>query len=400
MFEYFPTHYSWNLGLLMAAQLGGELNEIDQACRPLIEVAKRPGVREDPEAQALWVSRWREVAGKVEDAARKDEAASHPLSAGRKYLRACVYYMTAERMASHRKPEKLDLYRKMLACFRKGAELRGEPIEFLDIPFEGMTLPALFYRAPGEGRRPAMIHFDGFDVTKEWMHLCGMAREFAARGVSSLMVDHPGIGGALRLQGLSTGPETERWAKAARDYLETRADVDARRVGVTAMSLGGYYAPRAAAFEKRLACCVAWGARWDNSLSHGRILRDPNAARSVTGWVEHALWVYGAKTPDEAADKIALMTLDGVADKIECPLLVVHGANDRQVPVDQAQKTIDAAVNSPRRDLRIFTAEEGGAEHVQGDQFSLAIDYMADWVADVLGEAPATRASARSAASR
>jgi dienelactone hydrolase len=388
MFEYFPTHYSWTLGLLMAAQLGGEMSEIDEACRPLVEVAKRPGVREDPEAQALWVGRWSALARKVEDFAQADEHAGHRFSAGRKYLRACVYYMTAERMASHRKPEKLDLYKKMLGAFRKGVTFRGEPIEFLDIPYEGTTLPALFYRAPGAARRPAMIHFDGFDVTKEWMHLSGMAREFAMRGISTLMVDHPGIGGALRLQNLSTSPDTERWARAAMDYLETRADVDAKRVGVIAMSLGGYYAPRAAAFEKRLACCVAWGARWDNSLSHGRILRDPNAARSVTGWVEHALWVYGAKAADEAADKIAAMTLDGVADRIECPLLVVHGENDRQVPLDQARQTVDAAVNSPRRDLKIFTAAEGGIEHCQGDLFSIGVDWMADWVADVLNALP------------
>ena len=76
------------------------------------------------------------------------------------------------------------------------------PIEFVTIPYEGTTLPALLYRAPGHGPRPAMIHFDGFDVTKEWMHLCGIASEFAARGISTLMVDHPGVGAALRLQGV------------------------------------------------------------------------------------------------------------------------------------------------------------------------------------------------------
>ncbi len=229
-----------------------------------------------------------------------------------------------------------------------------------------------------------MIHFDGFDVTKEWMYLCGISREFAARGISTLMVDHPGIGAALRLQGLAMNPESERWASAAMDWLETRDDVDARRVGVVAMSLGGYYAPRAAAFEKRLAASVAWGARWENSGSHGRILRDPNAARSVTNWVEHALWYYGAKTTDEAYNKIAQMTLDGIADRITCPLLVVHGENDRQVPTEQAERTVRAAVNSPRAELRVFTQAEGGAEHVGGDLFSPTIDYIADWVAEVL----------------
>ena len=106
------------------------------------------------------------------------------------------------------KEQKKEIYSKMLECFAAGVRLRREPIEFVEIPYHGTTLPALFYRAPGEGRRPAMIHFDGFDVTKEWIHLCGISRELAARGVSSLMVDHPGIGAALRLQGLAMNPET------------------------------------------------------------------------------------------------------------------------------------------------------------------------------------------------
>ena len=196
MYEYFPNHYSWNLGLLMAVQLGGELTEIDQAGRPLIEVAQRPNVRDDPDAQRLWVTQWRSLGERVEALARTDEAQGHLFSAGRKYLRACVYYMTAERMAGHRDPLKLDIYGKLLETFRKGVTLRDAQLEFVDVPYENTTLPALFYRAPGDGPKPAMIHFDGFDVVKEWIFLCGIAEEFARRGISTLMVDHPGV--ALR----------------------------------------------------------------------------------------------------------------------------------------------------------------------------------------------------------
>ena len=284
MFEYFPNHYSWNMGLLMAAQLGGELGEIDEACRPLHELAADPGAKDDPKAQAAWIEQWSALASKVEEFARRDEAAGHSLSAGKKYLRACLYWFTAERMASHRSPQKLAIYKSMVACFERGVRLRKEPIEFVTIPYESTTLPALFHRAPGGGSKPAMIHFDGFDVTKEWMYLCGISREFAARGISTLMVDHPGIGAALRLQGLAMNPESERWASAAMDWLETRGDVDARRVGVVAMSLGGYYAPRAAAFEKRLAASVAWGARWENSG-----LARPYPARPECGALGHEL---------------------------------------------------------------------------------------------------------------
>ncbi|MBI3374385.1 MAG: alpha/beta hydrolase [Betaproteobacteria bacterium] len=384
MFEYFPSHYSWNMALLMAAQLGGEMSEIDEACRPLRELAMRPDAKDDPQAQAGWIARWSALARKVEGFARRDEAAGHPLTAGKKFLRACVYWFTAERMASHLSPQKLALYTSTIECFSRGVRLRREPLEFVEIPYEGTTLPALFYRAPGAGRRPAMIHFDGFDVTKEWMHLCGIAREFGARGLSTLMVDHPGVGATLRLKGIAVNHDTERWATASLDWLSMREDVDAARVGVIAMSLGGYYAPRAAAFEKRLAACVAWGARWDNAGSHGRILREPDAARSVTGWMEHALRYYGATTTDEAYELIAKMTLEGIAHRITCPLLVVHGALDRQVPLEQAERTVREALNSPRAELRVFAAEEGSAEHVGGDLFSPTIDYIADWVAEVL----------------
>ena len=84
--------------------------------------------------------------------------------------------------------------------------------------------------------------------------------EFAKRGFSCLMVDQPGVGEALRLGGLHAIAESERWAAAALDYLETRKDVDSKRLGMMGWSLGGYYAPRAAAFEKRFRLCVAWGA--------------------------------------------------------------------------------------------------------------------------------------------
>jgi len=388
MLEYFASHYSWNLGVMMAAQLGGEMTEIDGACRPLRAFADRPDAKNDPEAQAAWISAWRDLAQRVEGFALRDEHARHRWSAGRKYQRACAYFFTAERMTSHESPQKLALYAAMTRCFEKSVTLRDEPIEFVTLPYEGTTLPALLYRAPQAGPRPAMIHFDGFDVTKEWIHLSGIAREFAVRGISTLIVDHPGVGAALRLQHLAVNLDSERWARAALDWLQQRPEIDSRRVGVIAMSLGGYYAPRAAAFEPRLACCVAWGARWDNDGSHGQMLRDPNASRSVTGWIDHALWYYGAADVAEAAATIARMKLDDVIERVTCPLLVAHGVHDRQVPLQQAQRTVQAATNSRRAELRLFDVDEGGVEHCSGDQFSTAIDAMTDWVADVLKPLP------------
>ena len=196
---------------------------------------------------------------------------------------------------------------------------------------------------------------------------CAASRdEFAVRGISTLIVDHPGVGAALRLQRLADQPRQRALGARRAGLAASNAPDDRRRrVGVIAMSLGGYYAPRAAAFEPRLACCVAWGARWDNAGSHGRMLRDPSAARSVTGWIDHALWYYGAADVAEAAATIAQMTLDDVIERVTCPLLVAHGAHDRQVPLEQAQRTVQAATNSRRAELRLFDVDEGGVEHCQ-----------------------------------
>ncbi len=100
------------------------------------------------------------------------------------------------------------------------------------------------------------------------------------------------------------------------------------------------------------------------------------------------MWVFGKDNVADAVTVTKQMTLAGVADKITCPLLVMHGENDRQIPLSHAEKTISAAVNAPDRELRVFTLAEGGAEHCQIDNRSMGIDYAADWVSRLLGGNP------------
>ena len=248
-------------------------------------------------------------------------------------------------------------------------------------------MPALFSKAPGEGRGPCIIHLDGFDIMKEIIYLKA-GEEFRHRGISLLIVDHPGVGEALRLREMYGGPNTEVTATACVDYLETRSDVDAGRIGIGGISLGGYYAPRAAAFEKRLKCCFCWGALWDFGQLVENVLGGRGGEPSSPSLANQAMWVFGKNTVEEAVAAAKELTLAGVTEKITCPLLVVHGENDRQVPLWHAEKTYETAVNSPNRRLKVFTFAEGGAEHCQVDNNSMAEDYIADWVAEVLGGNP------------
>lgn len=383
MFEYFPDNYTWSLAVMSALNRGGQISEIDEACRPLKEAAGIKALGGDPHAQRAWFESWLKLAERVEALGRADELANHSLSAGRKYLRAGIYYLLAERMPSHKDPRRLDAYRRGVAAYNRGLTLRREPVEFVDVPFGEHRLPAIFMRAKAGARAPCIVHFDGLDVTKEIIY-AAIGEEFRRRGVSLLIVDHPGAGAALRLLNLPSGHDTEKAAGASVDYLEGRADVDPKRIGMMALSLGGYYAPRAAAFEKRFACCVAWGAIYD----YGQTVADRiggHGEPSVPGYVEHLNWVFGKKTIDETLSVVRQMTLDGVVGNISCPLLVVHGENDRQVPLWHAERTVSEATGSSNAELVVNRLCDGGAEHCGADNSSIVVDIMADWVADRLG---------------
>lgn len=386
MHEFFPGVYPWNLAIHLALQMGGVLSEIERETQPLLRfrAASEPGAAE------AWMSAWARMGDRAAAAGHKDLAAGHGRSGGKKLLRASLYAFMAERLMHVAQDGRRELYQAGLERFRSGIEAMREAVEFVEIPYEGTTLPALYVHpktpplggAPG----PCMVFFDGFDVNKEFLYYRGPREELVQRGVALLCVDTPGVGAALRLRGLHAVVDTERAGKACVDWLLHRRDVDPTRVGIMGVSLGGYYAPRAAAYEKRFACCVAWGAanRFGDRIARALAQRDGGNV-SVADMVEHARWVFGAKDDAELVQITRRFTLDDAATHITCPFLITHGENDRQVPVSEARAVHAAAVNSPRRELRIFTAEEGGAEHVNFDHPDNAVDHMADWIVDVLG---------------
>jgi dienelactone hydrolase len=379
VFEYFPENYTWNLAFMSGINRGGALGDLDEACRALRHCAGR----HDAAAQQAWYESFMKLAERTEGLAARDEAAGNLFSAGRKYIRAGVYFLLAERMPSHRSTGKALAYGRALAAYERGYRLRGDPITPVEVPFADGALPALFSKAPAAGRSPCVVHFDGFDITKEL--ICGAAaEEYRRRGISLLIVDHPGVGEALRTRGLPARHDTEVPAAACVDYLLTRDDVDPARIGVAGVSLGGYYAPRSAAFEPRFKCCICWGALYDfDQFMEDRVAR--RGEPSVPGHEDHAQWVFGKASMTEVREVTRRMSLQGVLERIRCPLLVVHGENDRQVPLWHAQRTYDEAINAPRRELKVFRLSEGGAEHCAADDNALAVDYMADWAAAILG---------------
>lgn len=379
MFEYFPGNYVWNLGVVATLNSGGLIDEVDRACRPIRDLAAQGSDVGTREFMAAWTA----VAEDLAAQADADEKAGHPRAAGQKYRRAANYLAQAERMQSARDPGRSVVYRRCLALQQKVFDLIDPATTRVAVPFEGGTLPAYFTDAGTAGvPAPCIVMWNGLDSTKEHMYASGFAEELKARGISTLMVDCPGSGEALRLQGLTARVSTEDWAAACVDYLLGRDDVDGDRIGLVGWSLGGFYAPRAAAFEPRLALCVAWGANHDwGAVQQRRLERE--GENPVPHYWEHVLWVWGESDVDTFIGKAEAVNLDGVVERITVPFLIVHGENDRQIPLRYAHRSYEQAVNSPRRELRVFTAAEGGAEHIGLDHLPHVSVFIADWVAEV-----------------
>jgi fermentation-respiration switch protein FrsA (DUF1100 family) len=152
-----------------------------------------------------------------------------------------------------------------------------------------------------------------------------------------------------------------------------------------ALSLGGYYAPRAASLEQRFACCVAWGAQWDYHEIWARRLDllDSGRVLSLSVPPEHLQWVLGVNDRASALKKLEDFKLDGIVQKMTCPFLLLHGAGDEQIPIEIAEKLYEA-VGSKQKALKVFTREEGGFHHCQVDDATIGVHYMWDWIADIL----------------
>jgi dienelactone hydrolase len=383
-FNYFPDNYRWSHGLLIALGGapwgGGEIDEINR-----IGLRLRTRVGDD----TAWFQEWAGEAERIEAIGRTEEKKGHKLTAAAYLLRAAHYYHVGERFVQPKTDASQAAYQRGVEAFRTAAGLLSRPrLEHVEVPYEGTSLPGILVHAdpvPGRsGRGPGMLFLDGFDVTKEIQYFRGVP-DLAARGVSCLLLDGPGNGEAIRFRNLTLHHETERHAGAAYDYLARRPEFDPRRIGIMALSLGGYYAPRAASMDPRFACCISWGPEWDYHTKWqerlARIERGEILSLSVP-W-QHLLWVFGVKTKEEAFRKLEGFKLDGVIQKMRCPYLLVYGEGDQQAPLWHAQKMIEAA-GSARKELKIFTREEGGYHHCQVDNVSIGTAYMWDWVAEVL----------------
>ena len=336
-----------------------------------------------------WHDEWLRTADWVAAEANGGLKGGHEVSARDGYLRASNYYRSAHFFLHDRPddPRVSHAARRSVDCFKKAASLSDPTIEPVEIPYEGTTLPGYFYSGTGTGRRPTLVMFGGFDSTGEVIHFVGAAAA-AERGYRVLVFEGPGQGQVILEQGLPFRHDWENVVGPVIDYVAARDDVDASRIALYGASLGGVLAPRAAAFEKRIAAVIAHCGLYDFYEVYAGALgamTDPEISSvmevmPLARWLfGHGMWVTGTSTPLEFLEALkGFNVADGVAEKITCPTLVVDDLDPRLHA--QPQELYDH-LTTTKTFLR-FTAEEGADEHCQSGATRLASARILDWLDD------------------
>ena len=348
-----------------------------------------------------WYDAWSELAQRSYEAAEGALASGDRVSARGAFQRASTYYRTAGGMllAAPIDERLRQSLRKQTDAFQRAAELFGFPVEQVEIPFEGGSLPGYFLRPSDDGAaRATIILVDGYDGTmEETVFLSGLTS--VEHGYNVLAFDGPGQGAVLVERGVPLRPDWEAVISPAVDWLEQRSDVDDARIALHGASLGGYLAPRAATKEHRIAALVADSGPYDIfEVSLARLpgplagaIRSRNRIGSdlvermmesvekkdTAGWaLRRNLLVHGVADPLAFFEDARRYSLEGIADQISCPTWVCNAEND---DITVFTPKLVAALTVPHEFVH-FTAAEGADQHCEVGARSLYHSRSLGWL--------------------
>jgi pimeloyl-ACP methyl ester carboxylesterase len=314
------------------------------------------------------------LAGRVERIAAEEAAAGHDETALDWYFDAATLYAEAQHTVLAPTEEKRHLHGASIRCFDEVRKRSPYTIEHLDIPWEGTTVSGNLHLVPGGEPRPLVFFIPGCDMTKEMLphpHY----NHFLQRGLHVFVFDGPGQGESNIRDIVLTPDNYERAASAAIDVLVERPEVDADRIGLYALSFGGYWGVRVAGTEPRIA---AFAAPW-SSVCDKRYLMEQESPRYKQ------LFAYLTRSQSEAELDAFVdgMVLDDVVGQITAPTLLIVGEYDPRSPLQEVYEFYDKV----RADKTLWVfADQFHMTSVRGapaplwnfDMYQFATDWLRD----------------------
>jgi pimeloyl-ACP methyl ester carboxylesterase len=366
-----------------------------------------------------WHKEWLNTAQRVHKYADASLVAGHKVSACQGYLRASNYYRAAEFLLMDPEDPRIQTtWGNSKECFRKAVELfsRQIKVEPVEIPYDQTKLPGYFYSSSNNDddttsswsrqKRPTLIAHGGFDSTLEELYSSAAAPALE-RGYNCMTFEGPGQGGVIRKQKIPFRYDWEKVVTPVIDFIRQNYEeqCDLNRLALMGISMGGYLAARAAAFEHRISACIlndgvydgydAVASSFPKSLLTAIENGDSKAVNVVLGImmesdpnirfnIEHGMWTAGVNTPYELIQGSKNYTIKDIAQNIKCPTLVLEAEKDDSFP-GQPKKVYDA-LTSPKSYIK-FTEEEGAEEHCQAGAPALSNQRIFDWLDETLNNA-------------
>jgi hypothetical protein len=352
-----------------------------------------------------WYRTWLATADRVRGFAEQSVAKGHQTSAREAFLRASLthYKNAAFFLDGTSDPSRiLPTWKAHRECFEEAASRFDPPVEKVEIPYEETTLPGYLFKVDDSGRsRPLLLLNNGSDSDAADMYLMGGAAALE-RGYNALAFDGPGQGAALFLQDLYFRPDWEEVVTPVVDFALGRPEVDPERIAIMGVSQAGYWVPRAVAFEHRIAAAIADPGVFDVSTSwtdhlpqdiqellekgekeefDRNIRAGMRSSEPLRYTLRFRMRPYGTDSPYDAFKMAEQYTLEGVAEKIRCPMLVTDPENEQFWP-GQPHRVYEA-LTSPK-ELVPFTAAEGADSHCEPKAHSLREQRIFDWLDDTL----------------
>jgi dipeptidyl aminopeptidase/acylaminoacyl peptidase len=271
-----------------------------------------------------WADAWAKKGQEIEDLGREAIKDGRFKSAGAHLSQAAVYYHFGKFVYTDF-PEKMkENHMKAVKCLNDALPYLNPIGERVTIKYKGFDMPGILRKPNGVNNPPVVIMLSGLDSTKE--ELRSTEQLFLDRDLATLAIDGPGQGESE--YELPLEAQWEDVGKVVVDFIETRKDLDASRIGVWGVSLGGFYAPKMVSGEHRIKACAALAGPYDMGEVWAGL---PELTRRTFTYRAHK------KTQDEGLEVAKTFTLKDAAKKIKCPVLVIFGAKDRLFPASQAE---------------------------------------------------------------
>ena len=379
-----------------------------------------------------WHTEWLKTAKRIHGYADDCFSKGHLTSAKEAHLRASNYYRVSEFMLIDPEDSRIQTtWENSKECFAKAINLFPYDVEQIEIPYEETTLPGHFYHYKSKEEEknnnkndnvekdnnssisklsscnssssyPTLIVHGGFDSTLEELYSSAAAPALD-RGYNCLTFEGPGQGGVIRKQKIPFRYDWEKVVSPVIDYAIQKKDdfaIDTKRIALMGISMGGYLAARATAFDNRISACILYNGVYDgydatassfpqplltainksdseyvNITIKNLMVSDPNIRFNI----KHGMWTTGTHSPYDLIIGSKKYTIKDTLSNIRCSTLVLEAEKDDSFP-GQPKKVYDGLTSASSKAYILFTEEEGAEEHCQCGAPAISNQKIFDWL--------------------